>query len=149
MTEPSGKPWYREGLHFGCTRCGDCCRGEPGYVWVTDAEIGAIAAELEMLPEQCSALYVRQVGVRYSLKERPDGDCVLYEDGCKVYRVRPLQCRTFPFWRENVRSKRAWKAVSQVCPGLDRGKLYIAQEIEAALGAGPDDLFSGKAVQIR
>ena len=27
--------WYRDGLRFECTRCGACCTGAPGYVWVT------------------------------------------------------------------------------------------------------------------
>ena len=29
-------PWYADGLPFTCTQCGDCCTGDPGYVWVTD-----------------------------------------------------------------------------------------------------------------
>ena len=37
------KPWYADGLRFACTQCGNCCTGEPGFVWVNDAEIAAIA----------------------------------------------------------------------------------------------------------
>ena len=37
-------PWYQQGLKFHCLGCGDCCTGEPGYVWVTKAEIAALAA---------------------------------------------------------------------------------------------------------
>ena len=32
-------PWYADGLRFECTQCGDCCSGEPGYVWVDEDEI--------------------------------------------------------------------------------------------------------------
>ena len=27
-------PWFKEGLKFECQRCGRCCRGEPGVIWV-------------------------------------------------------------------------------------------------------------------
>ena len=37
--------WYRDGLQFECTQCGNCCTGDPGYVWVTPEEIKAIAAK--------------------------------------------------------------------------------------------------------
>ena len=145
MAQEKTAPWYAEGLSFGCTQCGDCCRGEPGYVWVSQQEIAVIAAEMEMTPAGFMDEFVRRVGVRYSLKERPDGDGVLYEDGCKVYRVRPIQCRTFPFWLENIRSKAAWRQVKRVCPGVGRGKLYTRAEIEATLEAGPQALFAAGA----
>ena len=32
--EVRAEPWYRDGLRFACTRCGACCTGAPGYVWV-------------------------------------------------------------------------------------------------------------------
>jgi Fe-S-cluster containining protein len=37
-------------LNFTCTQCGNCCSGEPGYVWVTKEEIRRIA---EFLSLQC------------------------------------------------------------------------------------------------
>ena len=40
--------WYSEGLRFECTQCGACCSGEPGYVWVDEAEIAAMANEMKM-----------------------------------------------------------------------------------------------------
>jgi len=27
-------PMYKDGLRFECQRCGSCCRGEPGVVWM-------------------------------------------------------------------------------------------------------------------
>jgi uncharacterized protein len=45
-------PWYRDGLAFACTGCGDCCTGAPGYVWVTRAEIEAMAAALGLAPAE-------------------------------------------------------------------------------------------------
>ena len=46
------KPWYHEGLRFECTGCGDCCTGAPGYVWLTEEEIRALAEAGGATPEQ-------------------------------------------------------------------------------------------------
>ena len=37
---------------------------------------------------------------------------------CSIYQVRPQQCKAFPWWAENLRSKRSWKQVKATCPGL-------------------------------
>ena len=94
---PSQSPWYREGLSFECTRCGDCCRG-PGYVWVNREEIANLASFLELTPEAFGRRYLRRVERRLSLIDNDDGDCIFWENGCTVYSARPTQCRTFPFW---------------------------------------------------
>ena len=72
--------WYGGGLRFQCTQCGDCCSGAEGYVWVNQAEIDAMAAKVGMTPEDFEAAYVKRVGVRRSLKERRNGDCVLLDE---------------------------------------------------------------------
>ncbi|HEV3166004.1 MAG TPA: YkgJ family cysteine cluster protein, partial [Isosphaeraceae bacterium] len=55
-------PWYRDGLQFECTRCGACCTGAPGFVWVDEAEIARLAAYRGEQPEEFTRKYVRQVG---------------------------------------------------------------------------------------
>ncbi len=78
-----------------------------------------------------SRRYCRKVWWRVSLKEMPNGDCVfLGPGGCQVYTVRPVQCRTFPFWRDLVESPGRWENEKERCPGIGRGKLYNRYEIE-------------------
>lgn len=72
--------WYANGLRFRCTQCGDCCTGAEGYVWVNQTEIDAMAARLDMDPVAFEKAYVRRVGIRRSLTERPGGDCVLLDE---------------------------------------------------------------------
>ena len=127
----SSKPWYREGLSFSCTRCGDCCTGVPGYVWVEPTEIEALAKHLGFSVDSFGERYLRKVGRRYSLIEKPGGDCVFFDKGCSVYPARPTQCRTFPFWRGNLKSERAWDEIADECPGIGQGKLFPVEEIEA------------------
>jgi hypothetical protein len=127
-------PWYGHGLAFECQRCRSCCRGEPGYVWVDDAEIDALAGRLGQPRDEFVREHCRTVGGRVSLRERSDGDCVLLgPDGCLVYEARPRQCRSFPFWPEHVASAAAWKRLGRVCPGVDRGRVRSPGEIRAVL----------------
>lgn len=129
--------WYEEGLRFTCQQCGKCCRGpEPGYVWVTPREIEALAKRLRMSVDAFGRLYLRRIGGRSSLVERANHDCIFWEEGkgCTVYEERPEQCRTFPFWPENLESRAAWKKLAW-CRGTDEGRLYTTEEIER-LSAG-------------
>ena len=41
---------------------------------------------------------------------------------CSIYLVRPLQCRTWPFWSSNLTSAEAWNRAAKTCPGMNRGK---------------------------
>ncbi len=128
------EPWYAEGLRFACQQCGKCCRGpEPGYVWVTEAEIEKLARRLGMSVDAFGKLYLRRIGGRYSLVERANHDCIFWENGCTVYEDRPEQCRTFPFWPEFIESKQAWGTIAW-CRGKDQGKLYSKDEIEKLAG---------------
>lgn len=132
-------PWYRDGLAFECTRCGACCTGAPGYVWVSPEEIVRLAAMRGDTPDQFSGKFVRRVGMRYSLIEKPGGDCIFWEPGagCTVYQARPIQCRTWPFWEENVESPEDWDRVTGICPGSGRGRVYDIGEIRSAVARTP------------
>ena len=129
----SETPWYTDGLRFECSQCGDCCTGAPGFVWVSQAEIDAIAEEVGMASEQFEDTYVRKIGARRSLREFPNGDCVFFDTenkGCQIYGARPIQCRTWPFWDSNLKSEKAWKETCEECPGSGNGKVYSLEEIE-------------------
>jgi hypothetical protein len=127
--------WYRNGLRFECMQCGHCCTGDAGYVWVTCEEIEALAAAVRELDlDQFERTYVRKVGVRRSLKEFADGDCVFFDREtrtCRVYAARPRQCRTWPFWTSNLRSTADWEQTCAACPGSGKGRLYDLHEIES------------------
>ena len=124
------------GLSFSCTLCGNCCSGEPGYVWATKEEVAAIAKFLGRNDGKLDEKHLRRVGLHYSLTEKPDGDCIFLkrENGkatCPIYPVRPLQCRTWPFWNENLRSEQSWNAThDSVCPGMNKGPHHTLVQIE-------------------
>lgn len=132
-------PWYAAGLAFECGQCGRCCAGpEEGYVWVTDQEIREIAQALRITEQQMRSTYVRRVGRRQSLKEsRGSNDCIFLAPndkggkGCRIYDVRPRQCRTWPFWPGNLRHPDNWAYAQRRCPGVNKGALHFLDEIEA------------------
>jgi uncharacterized protein len=130
-TAPPTEPWYHEGLRFRCTRCGQCCTGAPGFVWVNEEEEAAIADFVGEERGQFRALYTRWLDRGRSLREKANGDCVFYsaEKGCTIYAVRPRQCRTWPFWESNVESPETWAQTCGVCPGSGTGDLIAAEEI--------------------
>lgn len=114
-------PWYKNGLYFTCTGCGKCCTGSPGYVWITQEESLAIANYLGLPLEEFLKKYTRSIFGRLSLREdQINYDCVFLKDNkCQIYEVRPKQCRTFPWWKENLSSEKAWKNLRSYCEGVD------------------------------
>ncbi|MCA9064079.1 MAG: YkgJ family cysteine cluster protein [Planctomycetaceae bacterium] len=125
--------WYRDGLQFTCTQCGDCCTGAPGVVWVTDAELKEIADFLDKPIGEIRLFHTRFVRGRMSLTEYENGDCTFFDPQnrkCTVYSVRPIQCRTWPFWNSHLSSPEAWKRVCETCPGAGEGKLVQLEEIQ-------------------
>lgn len=129
------QPWYADGLPFECTRCGKCCTGDPGYVWVTDEELATIAKFLGQPLHEVRDLYSRKARGRRSLRERSNGDCIFYDHtkGCTIYAVRPPQCRTWPFWDSNVATPEDWEHTCQVCPGSGQGEVIPVEEISRRL----------------
>lgn len=131
-THAGRRPWYAPGLRFTCTQCGNCCTGPPGYVWFDDAEAQAMAAFLGLSIETFRRRHARTIDGHWTLNERlsPDArgyDCVFLlrrEDGttgCSIYAARPTQCRTWPFWPENLASPAAWRRAANTCPGMTAG----------------------------
>jgi Fe-S-cluster containining protein len=127
-------PFYAEGLRFGCRRCSRCCRHEPGYVFLTREDLQRLAEGLEMPQAEVLERFCRVVRVgalrRVSLRETQAYDCILWgPEGCRVYRHRPLQCRSFPFWAAHLGCLEDWESLKGQCPGVGSGSLHSAQVI--------------------
>lgn len=116
--------WYQKGLSFKCTGCGKCCTGSPGAVWVTEEEMEIIAASLQLSKDDFEKKYVRMLGGRKALVEKKpkngNYDCIfLSENRCQIYNLRPKQCKTFPWWKENLSSKEEWDEAAKSCEGIN------------------------------
>ena len=126
MSPQSTPPWYKDGLAFECQGCGDCCRGPGGYVWVTPGEAAEMAGALNMPLDEFSRKMLRTTLSGLALVDDARGDCpLLGDDGrCLVYNARPVQCRTWPWWEENLAAKRRWDSAATRCPGMNRGETH-------------------------
>jgi hypothetical protein len=129
------KPWFTDGLRFRCTRCGACCTGAPGFVWINAEEIQAIAKFVGLPVEEFIAGWTKTGPRGRSLEEKTNGDCVFWDrqKGCTIYPVRPRQCRTWPFWESNLISPAAWERTQAICPGAGHGELIPEEEITRRL----------------
>jgi Fe-S-cluster containining protein len=77
---------------------------------------------LELTIEEFATMYMKKVRWRYSIIEKKLDEenfaCIFFDDNlkqCTIYPVRPLQCRTFPFWeifKSNIME------VKRECPGV-------------------------------
>lgn len=132
-------PWYSAGLRFECTRCGNCCTGEPGYVWLDANEIARIAEAVDLTEAEFKAVYTKKAPRGLTLREKSNGDCIFYdrEKGCTIYSLRPKQCRTWPFWESNLASPKSWERMQRGCPGAGQGDLIPLEEITRRLKVIP------------
>ena len=123
--------FYARGIHFECTGCGDCCKLGGGFVYPTLEDVGFAAKHLDLSITKFTETYMDLHGGQYVFKN--DGDnCIFYgENGCTIYEARPTQCRTFPFWKANLKSQYRWKIIEGECEGIGQGRLFSIDEIEA------------------
>lgn len=135
------KSFYKEGLHFECQGSGKCCvsRGEYGFVYLTRKDRRQMAKHLNLSVGEFRKRYVRETdGVSHLIQPEGTEDCLFLKNNrCEVYEARPIQCRTWPFWPENMNSK-AWKKdVVAFCPGArvkkTKATLRSREEIERQL----------------
>ncbi len=109
-------------------------------VWIDRKEIKETSSLLDITQDIFAKLYLRIVNGRFSLLEHNTGDCVMYDDGCKIYSVRPSQCKTFPFWKSNLENGAEWEKLMNTCPGIGKGRLHTLNDIEDYLKPDLSDL---------
>ncbi len=130
-----GKRFYREGIRFECQGEGKCCvsRGIYGYVYLSFNDRRRLAAHFGISLTDFTARYTTKEDGHYLLTYS-DKDCpFLKENRCQVYEARPWQCRTWPFWPENMETGVWEREVAAYCPGVGKGKLFTAEEIDDIL----------------
>jgi Fe-S-cluster containining protein len=134
---PVKPAWWSAGIRFECTGSGRCCvsRGEYGFVYLTREDRRRLANHLGLAPAEFRRRFCGKTEGLWHLADLPAASACRFLDGtrCTVYEARPTQCRTWPFWPENMDAKK-WDAdVAAFCPGVGRGRLWTEAEIRAVV----------------
>jgi len=109
---------------FECQNCGNCCSGSTGAVWVDDNEIAALANFLNEKVDDFLKKYTRKKNGKITLieiqKKENDYWCVFLDKNkhCKVYQVRPMQCRTYPYWQKIIENSKNLEITAAECKGI-------------------------------
>ena len=118
----------KDGYNFAfdssaCSSChGNCCIGESGYIWISENEILNLAKYLKISQNEVREKYLYKASYKYSIQEIQLDEnnfscCFLNVEKkqCMIYEVRPMQCRTFPFWEYFKKNE---NEVYKECPGI-------------------------------
>ncbi len=126
-------------IFFKCQdNCSNCCKVSGGFVVVRDVEIKPITKHLKISVDEFIKHYARREGKYLCLIDRDGEDCILLKDDkCLIYPVRPIQCRTFPFWPQNLKTEKRWFSIQDECPGIGEGNAFSKEEIEKVFKGKP------------
>ncbi len=89
-----------EALELGkeCSRCGNCCSHDSGYM--LDEDIKRIADHLGVPEKELKENHLKKIRLFNTIihkpltKKQPFGECVFYKEGaCTIQDVKPLHCR--------------------------------------------------------
>lgn len=149
-----GTPFFSGGLRFQCQKCSACCRFDPGIVSLSENDLNRLVAWAGIPRSVFLERYCRWVSVvspsgktetRLCLQEKPDYDCILWDNGCTAYEARPLQCRSFPFWESVLQNESSWNSMAAECPGINCGNLHCGEEISGWLEKRKNEPFITRA----
>jgi uncharacterized protein len=109
-------------MRFKCQPgCIKCCE-EKGFVYLSPSDVMRIAEFLRMKASDFEARYVYSTKNVNRLRVPRHSECpFLSPEGCTVHPVKPIQCRTFPFWPELINDKKEWNKTAEWCPGIGKG----------------------------
>ncbi|MGB9914198.1 MAG: YkgJ family cysteine cluster protein [Candidatus Bathyarchaeales archaeon] len=115
---------YPDGVRFRCIRCGVCC----GDTEVKTRRILLLSEEAERIGVATAQSIVKfavkvegKEPYSYEMKKK-EGKCVFFENcGCRIYSVRPLICRFYPFELKCVADGRYTFLYTSECKGINKG----------------------------
>lgn len=125
------KWWEKEPLRFECQAdCFRCCV-KPGLVYFDRDDIRNASRFLECEPSEFKKAYLtREAGAWVHQVEEGEPCVFLTPRGCGIHEGKPKQCRSYPFWEENLDTKNTWSLAGGFCPGIDRGPMIPVASIK-------------------
>jgi Fe-S-cluster containining protein len=98
-----------------------------------------MAVHMGMAAGEFKQRYCTTSGGRMIIKQRSDGYCILWDQGCTVHAVKPRMCRAWPFIENLLRDIENWRIMAANCPGIrmDAAPEAIRACVRQTLAAHP------------
>jgi Fe-S-cluster containining protein len=119
---------YPASFRWKCIRCAMCCGDTLTHrrsIRVLSGEIAEIADESGMKIEDFSLPIDGYYPFSRELRKSREGECIFLDgENCRIYPVRPLICRFYPFLLYKIQNQTfIFKVTNENCPGVGRGKV--------------------------
>lgn len=126
--------WEQENIHFECQQdCFKCC-SKPGVVYLDPADIRKAAHYLNLKVSRFKSEFLVRENKLWFIEVEENRPCpFLIPEGCALHKVKPAQCKAYPFWKENLETLNHWKLAASFCPGIGKGPRILADTIKKAL----------------
>ncbi len=110
---------YPSGYDFKCQMCGTCCHyGNDEYIKITAKEKSRILRHLGISAKSLLQHYAKIVNGDIFLRRKQYKCVFLIDNGCLIQSIKPSQCKTWPFWKENVFKNRFKGSILRKCKGI-------------------------------
>ncbi|MHA1728575.1 MAG: YkgJ family cysteine cluster protein [Promethearchaeota archaeon] len=147
----------KNGFKFKCQQCGRCCKGvDDGFVFLYDEEIDEIVEFLNIDIDEFMGKYGEVIDTEFKVsdnefkpkkkkiflktivlkQDEKDGSCIFLDTQnsknlCKIYKIRPSQCKNWPVWYLNMTQTQHYKNAVEKCPGFnaENGEFYSRAKI--------------------
>ena len=128
------KWWEAEPIRFECQAdCFKCCM-KPGVVNFDRGDIHNASKFLEMKTSDFKKKFLKKDFGVYEMELEEGQVCqFLTMQGCAIHPAKPKQCQTYPFWKENLRTRNHWELTAGFCPGIGQGPVIPVEEIKQRL----------------
>ncbi len=124
--------FYKDGINFECQRCGNCCTCE-GFVFLFKEDLDRLVNDAKIPLKDLKLRYLSTFREYTVLKDKANGECIFWDaeiNGCKIYKHRPTQCTTYPFWNGLLKIKETFDKEKETCHGIGKGWRYTEEEID-------------------
>ena len=119
-------------MRFECQRCARCC-GDTSHrgrnLLLTKTEVEDISTREGLNPLSFASPVSNNGHYQYKMKKR-GGKCIFLDGkACRVYDMRPIVCRFYPF--SMCKKERSYVFdVAEDCPGIGLGEVLPCEKFE-------------------
>ena len=100
-------------------------------------DIRQAAEYLNLTVSRFKSEFLKREAGLWLIEVEEDRPCpFLVEEGCAIHKAKPAQCRSYPFWHQNLETRNHWLLTAAFCPGINKGPKISHVSIEELLGEG-------------